>query len=54
MQKEKAFYTPLTNIIVKADKDDPYTLYLEASNENADDQKEVVFTKALKMKWKAI
>jgi len=47
MQEAKGFYTPFTNIIVKADKDDPYTLYLEASNEKADEEKEVVFTKAL-------
>jgi len=47
MQKQKLFYTPLTNVIVKADKNDPYTIYLEASNERADEDKEIVFTKAL-------
>ncbi len=41
------FYTPFGNIILKADKNDPDVIYIEASNEEIDQQDDVVFMKAL-------
>lgn len=46
-QEGTPFYTPFTTLLIKADKDDPYTVYIEASNETPDKQKDIVFTKAL-------
>lgn len=41
------FYSPFDNFIIKSDPKDEYTVFLEASNEEEDKQKEVVFRKAL-------
>lgn len=41
------FYTPFNTIILKADKKDPDIIYMEASNEEIDQQDDVVFMKAL-------
>ncbi len=41
------FYTPFVEIFIKADEDDPYVVYIEASNESPDKQKDIVFAKAL-------
>ena len=43
----KPFYTPFTDLLIKADEKDPYTVYIEASNESPDKQKDIVFMKAL-------
>ena len=43
----KPFYTPFTDILIKADESDPYTVYIEASNESPDKQQDIVFMKAL-------
>ncbi len=48
MKEGKPFYTPFTgDLMIKADENDPYTVYIEASNESPDKQKDVVFMKAL-------
>jgi len=41
------FYCPLGSFIIKSDPQDEHIIYLEASNEEPDTQKEVVFMKAL-------
>jgi len=43
----KPFYTPLSYYLVKGDEDNPYIVFIEASNEIPDSQKDVVFMKAL-------
>ena len=44
----EAFYTPFEgNIILKADEKDPDIIYIEASNEEIDQQDDIVFMKAL-------
>jgi len=43
----KPFYTPLNYYLVKGDEDNPYIVYIEASNEIPDSQKDIVFMKAL-------
>jgi len=45
--KKTAFYAPFPSFLIKADKKDPYTVFLEASNEDFDDQGESVLKKAL-------
>ena len=45
--KVSPFYTPLTYYLVKGDEDNPYIVYIEASNEIPDSQKDIVFMKAL-------
>jgi len=44
---ESLFYAGFDNLLLKSDKDDPTIIYLEASNEDADSQGEVVLAKAL-------
>ena len=46
-QEGDPFYTPFISLLIKADEKDPYTIYIEASNENPDKQKDIVFAKAL-------
>ncbi|KKN02805.1 hypothetical protein LCGC14_1114000 [marine sediment metagenome] len=41
------FYAPFPTFMIKSDKKDPYTVYLEASNEEFDTQGETVLRKAL-------
>ena len=47
MVAERKFYSIFSNAIIKADKDDPTIIYLEASNEQEDQQGEIVLCKAL-------
>jgi hypothetical protein len=41
------FYSPMGQIIIKSDPNDAYTVFLEASNEERDKSREIVFMKAL-------
>jgi len=43
----RPFYTPLNFYLVKGDEENPYIVFIEASNEIPDSQKDVVFMKAL-------
>lgn len=47
MDNLSPFYSPFTEIILKSDPNDDYTIFIEASNESPDQQSEVLFMKAL-------
>jgi len=44
---DSPFYTPFDHLIIKSDESDPYSIFIEASNENPDSEKDIVFVKAL-------
>ena len=45
--KDLPFYSPIGTMLLKSDDNDDSIIYLEASNEEPDEQKDVVFQKAL-------
>jgi len=48
MEDLEAFYSPFSGtILLKGDKDDPDVIYIEASNEGVDKQKDILVMKAL-------
>jgi len=49
MKELNPFYTPFNNtqVLIKADEKDPFTIYIGASSESIDSQQDVLFMKAL-------